>query len=54
MALPIALGVIYSLLRPGYLVPLFTSTGGQVATVLSAILYVVAYFWMRAIVNFKI
>lgn len=54
MALPIVLAVIFSLLRPGYLDPLTSSTGGQILIFLSAVFYVVAYLWMRAIVNFKI
>jgi len=54
MSLPIALGLIYSLMNPGYLDPLFVTTIGRILLALSTILYVVAFFWMRAIVNFKV
>jgi tight adherence protein B len=54
MGLPIVLGVVYNILKPGYLDPLLTTGGGQVALVASGVLYVVAYFWMRAIVDIKV
>lgn len=54
MALPVALGVLYSVMNPGYLDPLFTTTIGNLLLAGSSVLYVVAFFWMRAIVNFKV
>lgn len=54
MALPVVLGIAYSILRPGYLDPLLTSTGGQMMIALSVVLYAVAFFWMRAIVDIKV
>jgi len=54
MALPIALGVAYSVLNPGYMDPLFITAVGRFLLVVSSALYVAAFFWMRAIVNFKV
>lgn len=54
MALPVALGVVYSVMNPGYLDPLFQTPIGLVLLTASAVLYVVSYFWMRAIVNIKV
>lgn len=54
MALPVALGVIYSILSPGYMDPLLTSLVGRLLLTVSLVLYGVSYVWMRAIVNFKV
>jgi tight adherence protein B len=54
MALPIGLAVVYSLLNPGYLDPLFTETIGRALLVLSGILYTISWFWMRAIIAIKV
>jgi tight adherence protein B len=54
MGLPIALALGYSVIRPGYLNPLFTTTGGYVLVAISVVLYTVSWFWMRAIVNIKV
>jgi tight adherence protein B len=54
MALPIGLAVLYSLMNPGYLSPLFHTTVGLMLVALSAVLYAVAYVWMRAIVAIKV
>lgn len=54
MALPICLGVAYSLMNPGYLDPLFTKTIGQLLLGISGILYTVSWFWMRSIIDIKV
>ena len=54
MGLPVVLAVVYNVLKPGYVDPLLSTRGGQVALVISGVLYVIAYFWMRAIVNVKV
>lgn len=54
MALPVGLAVIYSLMNPGYLNPLFGTTAGLMLVALSVVLYTVAWFWMRAIVAIKV
>ncbi|MCW2752198.1 MAG: type secretion system protein [Aeromicrobium sp.] len=54
MALPIGLGVVYSLMNPGYLNPLFTEPLGRVLLVVSGILYTISWFWMRAIIAIKV
>jgi tight adherence protein B len=54
MALPVGLAVIYSLMNPGYLDPLFSTPLGIVLLLISAVLYTVSWFWMRAIVAIKV
>ncbi|MEV7395506.1 type II secretion system F family protein [Aeromicrobium sp. NPDC092404] len=54
MALPIALGLTYSLMNPGYMDPLVKTTVGVLLLILSGILYTVSWFWMRAIIAIKV
>jgi tight adherence protein B len=54
MALPVALAIVYSLMNPGYLDPLFTEPLGRVLLVVSGILYTISWFWMRAIIAIKV
>ncbi|MEO6605643.1 MAG: type II secretion system F family protein [Aeromicrobium sp.] len=54
MALPVGLGILYTLMNPGYLDPLFETTIGNVLLGISAILYTISWFWMRAIINIKV
>ncbi|WP_162891304.1 type II secretion system F family protein [Aeromicrobium sp. A1-2] len=54
MALPVALAVLYSLMNPGYLDPLFSTTIGVLLLLLSAVLYTLSAFWMRAIIDIKV
>lgn len=54
MSLPIFVGVAYSFTNPGYLDPLFTTGLGRVLLLGSAVMFVISYFWMRAIVNVKV
>lgn len=54
MGLPVALGLVYSLIRPGYLDPLFGTTVGQLLLTVSVVLYAVSWVWMRSIVNIKV
>lgn len=54
MALPIFVGVAYSFISPGYLNPLFTTGVGHVLLAGSAVMFVISYFWMRAIVQIKV
>lgn len=54
MALPICLGMVYTLMNPGYLDPLFSTMIGLVLVVVSALLYTTSWFWMRAIIAIKV
>lgn len=54
MALPVALGGVYSVMNPGYLDPLFQTGLGLALLAVSGLLYVISYFWMSAIVNIKV
>lgn len=54
MGLPVALAATYTLMSPGYLDPLVSSLIGVLLLALSGVLYVVAFFWMRAIIDIKV
>jgi tight adherence protein B len=54
MALPIALALAYTVLRPGYMDPLFVSGVGRALLVVSVLLYAAGYLWMRKIVDIKV
>ena len=54
MALPIGLAFAYTLMNPGYLDPLFTTTIGRLLLLLSGVLYTLSWFWMRAIIAIKV
>lgn len=54
MALPVALAVLYSFMNPGYLDPMFNTTVGLMLLALSAVLYTISAFWMRAIIDIKV
>lgn len=54
MGLPIVVAVGYSLVSPGYLNPLFTTGFGLMLLAGSAVMFTIAWFWMRAIVDIKV
>ena len=54
MGLPVGLAIIYSVMNPGYLNPMFQSTIGRLLLVVSCILYTISWFWMRAIIAIKV
>ncbi len=54
MALPVALGLAYALINPGYMDPMFNTTIGLMLLALSAVLYTISAFWMRAIIDIKV
>jgi tight adherence protein B len=54
MGLPVVLGIVYELLRPGYLDPMFGTTVGRLLVALTVLLYVAGYSWTRSIVNIKV
>lgn len=54
MALPVALAVVYTVMNPGYLDPLFSTTIGLMLLLLSGVLYTISWFWMRAIIAIKV
>lgn len=54
MALPVGLAILYSLMNPGYLDPLFSTTIGILLLGVSGILYTISWFWMRAIIDIKV
>ena len=54
MGLPIALALVYSVMNPGYLNPLFQTPIGLALLVVSAVLYTISWFWMNAIIAIKV
>lgn len=54
MALPVALAVVYTVMNPGYMDPLFSTTIGLMLLGLSAVLYTISWFWMNAIIAIKV
>lgn len=54
MGLPVVLGIAYTLIRPGYLNPLFVTNIGRLLLGVSVILYGLGYVWMRKIVDIKV
>jgi tight adherence protein B len=53
MGLPIVVAAGYSVISPGYLGPLFTDALGRALLGVSAVLFTISYFWMRAIADVK-
>lgn len=54
MGLPVMVGVAYSFVAPGYLNPLFNTGIGLLLMGGSAVMFTIAFFWMRAIVDIKV
>ncbi len=54
MALPIGLGVAYSVMRPGYIDPLLFTGIGRLLLGISAVLYAIGFVWMRNVVDIKV
>jgi len=53
MALPAVVAGAFSLINPGYMEPMFTSSLGKVLLAGSLVLYVIGGLWMKSIVNVK-
>lgn len=53
MALPAFVAGAFSVINPGYMDPMFTSTLGKFLLAGSLVLYVIGGLWMRSIVNVK-
>jgi tight adherence protein B len=53
-ALPVVLLIATSVINPGYTEPLFTSTGGRVALLFSAVLIVLGSYVIKRIVDIKV
>lgn len=53
MALPVFVAVLYTILNPSYMSLLVTESIGRILLAGSAVLYVIAAFWLRALVNVK-
>lgn len=54
MSLPVALAILYSFIRPGYMNPLVETTIGRILFGSSVILYGLGYLWMKSIVDVKV
>lgn len=53
LALPLALGLLLSLIGHGYMSPLFSTHAGRVMIVMSLVLMSVGTLWLRKIVGFR-
>lgn len=53
-ALPVFLAIVISLLNPGYMKPLFESSGGRMALMLAAAMVVTGSLLIKRIVNIKV
>lgn len=53
MGLPIVVGGAYSLMNPGYMTPLFTTSTGHILVGISVGLFVAGGLWMRNVVTVK-
>jgi Flp pilus assembly protein TadB/Mg-chelatase subunit ChlD len=53
-ALPVALLLAISVLNPGYTEPLFTTTGGRIALLFSAVMIVLGSYVIKRIVDIKV
>jgi len=54
MALPLTLAAFMFWRNPENFSPIFTTSTGQLLLAISAVLYVVGYFWIRKLVNVKV
>lgn len=54
MALPVGLALAYSVMRPGYIDPLLTTSAGRLLLALSVVLYGIGFVWMRNVVDIKV
>ena len=52
--LPIALGCVFYLLNPDYIMILFTDPAGKFGLVVAAILQLIGFLWIRKIVDIEI
>jgi tight adherence protein B len=52
--LPVALGCVFYLLNPDYIMILFTDPAGKFGLVVAAILQLIGFFWIRRIVDIEI
>jgi tight adherence protein B len=53
-ALPVAMGVVISVMRPGYLAPLYDTAGGRLMLVLGAFMAALGWLAIRRIVDIKV
>lgn len=54
MALPIGIGLMFTILNPEFMNPLYTTTGGWILMGIAAIFYAVGGFWLSMITKVKL
>lgn len=54
MSLPIGLGIMFSVMNPGFLTPLFTTFVGWMLVAIAVALYAVGGFWLSRITKVKL
>ena len=54
MALPVGIGVMFTIMNPEFMQPLFTTTAGWILMGIAAVLYAVGGFWLSMITKVKL
>ncbi len=52
--LPIALGVLFTMIAPNYMLTFFRDPAGQMMLMMCLVLQVVGFFWIRKVINIKV
>jgi len=52
--LPIALGVLFTLMAPNYMLTFFRDPAGQVMLIMCLFMQVMGFFWIRKVINIKV
>ena len=52
--LPIALGVIFTLIAPSYMLTFFRDPAGQAMLMACLVMQIVGYLWIRRVINIKV
>jgi len=54
MGLPVGVGVLFLLINPSYMSPLFTTGSGKILLIISAVFYTLGGLWLRSITKVKL
>ena len=52
--LPLALGVIFTMIAPNYMLTFFRDPAGQAMLVMCLVMQVMGFFWIRRVINIKV
>lgn len=54
MGLPVGVGVLFLVINPDYMAPLFTTGAGTICMIISLVFYVLGGLWLRSITKVKL